>query len=338
MTRLDASGDVPGFTPGDADASAVALDEPRIGPRSVMLEPREVPLGGLRSMSVRRSLPQRSLPTIGHWCFVDRFGPQVTTMTVDPHPHIGLQTVTWPLSGEIRHRDSLESDVVLKPGALNLMTAGHGIAHSEHSVRPQTVMDALQLWVALPDDVRHGPPAFESHPALPSVELATVDGSRTHATVVMGTLAGVASPATTHSPLVGAQIDLAAGSSTVLPLDPRWEHGVLALDGDVTVADAHGDQLGSPARDAILYLGDGRDEVRLDSERGGRVFLLGGEPMRESLAMWWNFVGRSHEDIVEARRAWEDGDGRFAEVPGGRPRIPAPPLPHVRLTPRTRRL
>ncbi|MES1170905.1 MAG: pirin family protein, partial [Actinomycetota bacterium] len=113
---------------------------------------REVPLGGVRAMSVRRSLPPRGLPTVGAWCFLDRFGPQDVTMRVEPHPHMGLQTVTWPLSGEIRHRDTLGSDIVLRPGALNLMTSGEGIAHSEYSIGDEpTTLDALQPWVALPE-------------------------------------------------------------------------------------------------------------------------------------------------------------------------------------------
>nr|WP_239066618.1 pirin family protein [Demequina activiva] len=304
-----------------------------------MLEAREVPLGGLRAMSVKRSLPQRALPTIGAWCFVDRFGPQVTTMSVDPHPHTGLQTVTWPLTGEIRHRDSLESDVVLRPGALNLMTSGHGIAHSEHSVESASELDALQLWIALPESSRHGDHAFESHTDLPRVYLAAANGEPGSATVVMGTLAGVTSPATTHTPLVGAQIMVPAGSSVAVPLEPGWEHGVLAIDGDIAVSSEHGESLGEPQDSAILYLGTQRPSITVSSRDGARVFLLGGEPFPDALVMWWNFVGRDHDEIARAREDWEAKDARFGLVPGnGDTRIPAPPLPQVRLTPRTRRL
>src|SRR5690606_23255732 len=141
-------------------------------PRAVLLESREVPLGGVRAMHVRRSLPQRDLPLVGAWCFLDRFGPQRARMRVEPHPHIGLQTVTWPFIGEVRHRDSIGSDVVVRSGALNLMTSGAGISHSEYSVGDDEVpLDALQLWVALPDSRRHGPPAFERHEDLPVIEL-----------------------------------------------------------------------------------------------------------------------------------------------------------------------
>src|SRR5690242_14507821 len=153
----------------DADAPEVAQAAPACdGPRSLLLESREVPLGGVRAMEVHRTLPQRDLPTVGAWCFLDRFGPQVTTMRVEPHPHIGLQTVTWPFVGDVRHRDSVGSDVVVARGALNLMTSGAGISHSEYSVGDGAVpLDALQLWVALPESRRHGEPAFERHEELP---------------------------------------------------------------------------------------------------------------------------------------------------------------------------
>ncbi|WP_084103212.1 pirin family protein [Demequina sp. NBRC 110056] len=332
MTRLDAGSDVT-----DEVADDAASRDCRPGPRAILLEARDVPLGGLRAMTVRRALPQRALPTIGAWCFVDRFGPQVTTMTVDSHPHTGLQTVTWPLTGEARHRDSLGSHVVLQPGALNLMTAGHGIAHTEHSVTPDSLLDAIQLWVALPEQTRHGDAAFETHPALPQLTLPG-DGSDAHVTVVLGELAGVRSPATVHTPIVGAQVELPPGAAVPLPLDSAWEHGILHIDGDVEVIDHDGTPLGSPRDSAILYLGTDRSAVTLRTVDGARVFVLGGEPFPDDLVMWWNFVGRSHDEIAEARAGWESHDERFGIVPEAHGvRIPAPPLPAVRLTPRRRR-
>lgn len=325
MTRHDA---VPGaevVAPPSGPASR------RPGPMTLALEAREVPLGGLRAMSVRRSLPQRALTTIGAWCFLDRFGPQEAVMRVDPHPHIGLQTVTWPLAGEIRHRDGLGSDVVLRPGALNLMTSGHGIAHSEYSLgdEPQE-LDALQLWVALPEHARHGAPAFETHPSLPTLDL---DGGI--ATVIMGTFAGVTSPATTYTPIVGAQLALRPGARVRLPLEGAWEHGLVGIAGDVRVDDASG-PVGSPPPDGILYLGTDRSEVTVATDHGATVVLLGGEPFPDDLVMWWNFVGRDHAEIVAAHHDWNERMGRFAEVEGHDHRIPAPPLPHVRLMPRRR--
>ena len=151
----------------------------------------------------------------------------------------------------------------------------------------------------------------------------------------MGTLAGVSSPATTYSPLVGAQVRLAAGSRVGIPLDPAWEHAVVLLDGDLELPSL----AVRPPQDDLLYLGAQRDHIELASEGGALVLLLGGEPFEEELVMWWNFVGRTHEEIVEARGEWEAGSGRFGSVAGhGEVRIPAPPMPNVRLTPRSRRL
>jgi len=329
MTRYD--------DPGTTELVAGSEPATGLGPVAVILPGRDVPLGGLRAMTVTRSLPQRDLPTVGAWCFLDRFGPQQTTMRVEPHPHIGLQTVTWPLTGEVRHRDSLGSDVVLEPGALNLMTSGRGIAHSEYSLGDSAVdLDALQLWVALPESARHGAADFERHTSLPTVSLAATEGEDGSAVVVMGTFASEASPATTYTPIVGAQITIAAGSRIAVPLEAAWEHALVVLDGKATVHDAGGD-LATPQRGDLLYLGTGRSGVELASPDGARVFLLGGEPFADDLVMWWNFVGRSHEEIVEAWDDWEGRADRFGAVAGhGDVRIPAPPLPTVRLLPRRR--
>jgi len=298
-------------------------------------------------MNVQRALPQRALPTVGAWCFLDRFGPQLTTMRVEPHPHMGLQTVTWPLIGEVRHRDSLGSDVLLRAGQLNLMTAGSGVAHSEYSVGEGDVeLDALQLWIALPEHARWGARGFERHESLPTLTLPASVGGDAEATVIMGRLAGVVSPATTYSPLVGAQIRVAPGSRVRVPLEPTWEHALVLLDGDIQAlafdaVDALGDvdRDVRPGRNDLFYLGANRDHVELASKSGALVLLLGGEPFEEELVMWWNFVGRSHEEIVEARDEWDSRSSRFGMVDGhGDVRVPAPQMPTVRLTPRARRL
>jgi redox-sensitive bicupin YhaK (pirin superfamily) len=331
MTRLD---DAPPVAESPATESAVDCD----GPRALLLEAREVPLGGVRAMSVRRSLPQRELPMVGAWCFLDRFGPQEARMRVEPHPHIGLQTVTWPFLGEIRHRDGVGSDVVLRAGQLNLMTSGAGIAHSEYSVGEDAVpLDALQLWVALPETRRHGMPAFERHEELPTLTLPGLTGPDGHAIVVLGDLAGVASPATVHTPIVGAEVRIPAGGRVRLPLDPRWEHALVGVFGSAVV---HTGDAASTALDTthLLYLGLSRDTIEVDSADGATLFLLGGEPFETDIVMWWNFVGRSHDEIAQAREEWEAGAPRFAPVVGHGPeRIPAPPLPNVRLTTRRRR-
>ncbi|WP_217178594.1 pirin family protein [Streptomyces sp. AC495_CC817] len=309
-----------------------------IGRHRLVLEPREVPLGGVRNMNVLRVLPHRNLPTIGAWCFLDRFGPADTRMRVEPHPHIGLQTVTWPLVGEIRHRDSLGSDADLRRGQLNLMTAGNGISHSEYSIGDEPVpLDALQFWVVLPESARHGDGGFERHTDLPRLALPAADGEDAAATVVLGEFAGINSPATVHTPIVGAEIVVPAGTSVRLPLRDDWEHAVMLVEGDAAVA-------GHPmALNDVLYLGDSRDDVEVSSASGALLFLLGGEPFADEIVMWWNFAGRSHEEIVAARDDWEAESAgrspdRFGAVEGHDARIPAPPLPDVRLMPRGRRL
>lgn len=330
MTRLDTD-----------DAVATESAAEGSGPRTLLLEAREVPLGGVRAMSVRRALPQRDLPLVGAWCFLDRFGPQVTRMRVEPHPHIGLQTVTWPFVGDVRHRDTVGSDVLVRRGALNLMTSGAGIAHSEYSVGEDAApLDALQLWVALPESRRHGAPAFEQHAELPEIDLTAVTGDPGSATVVLGEFAGAASPATTYTPIAGAEIRVPAGSRLSLPLNPAWEYALMGVDGDAVVhADAE-PQPGIGVDDGhLLYLGTGRSAVEVSSPSGATLFLLGGEPFEDDIVMWWNFVGRSHEEIVIARDEWEAASDRFGHVVGHGPeRIPAPPLPAVRLTRRRRRV
>jgi redox-sensitive bicupin YhaK (pirin superfamily) len=309
--------------PAVTECRSVAGD----GATAELFEARSVPLGGIRGMRVDRLLPHRSLPTVGGWCFLDQFGPQRSDMTVLPHPHSGLQTVTWPLAGEIRHRDSLGGDVLVRPGQLNLMTAGHGIAHSEFSVGDAPLLHALQLWLALPADAAEIAPGFEQHVALPSYERGGL-----RATVLVGGLGDVVSPATVYTPLVGADVTLASGAAESVPLRRDFEHALLVVEGEVEVA---GRRL--PAG-PLLYLGTGRDTLSLAAgDHGARAMLLGGEPFPDELVMWWNFVGRSHEDIAAARAAWEAGD-RFGRVPGhGNDRIPAPALPGVRLRPRRRR-
>lgn len=304
-----------------------------IGERRIVLEPREVPLGGVRGMNVLRVLPHRNLPTIGAWCFLDRFGPADTRMRVEPHPHIGLQTVTWPLVGEIRHRDSLGSDADLRRGQLNLMTAGNGISHSEYSIGDDPIpLDALQFWVVLPETARHGAAGFERHTDLPQVSLRADEGDDATATVVLGEFTGTSSPATVHTPIVGAEIRIPAGARVRVPLRAGWEHGLMLVDGDAVVA-THG----MTAND-MLYLGDSRDAVEVSSAQGALLFLIGGEPFEDEIVMWWNFAGRTHEEIVEARTEWEAASARFGAVEGHDVRIPAPPLPDVRLMPRGRRI
>ncbi|MCP2168471.1 pirin family protein [Goodfellowiella coeruleoviolacea] len=296
------------------------------GPVTEFFPSRAVPLGGIRAVTVDRVLPQRGLPTVGAWCFLDQFGPQHADMRVLPHPHVGLQTVTWPLRGEIRHRDSVGSDVVVRPGQLNLMTAGRGIAHSEFSLGDTPLLHAVQLWVALPAERADIEPSFEQHLTLP---VFTVDNLR--ATVLMGALGDAVSPATAHTPLVGADLKVPAGTVTALPLRRDFEYAVLVIEGELEIAGVRA------AAGPLLYLGTGRDELTVGAVQDARAVLLGGEPFPDDLVMWWNFVGRDHDEIARARADWENRDARFGAVAGHDGlRIPAPELPNVRLTPRRR--
>lgn len=299
---------------------------------------RDVPLGGVRGVTVSRTLPQRGMPTVGAWCFLDSFGPAEPHMSVLPHPNIGLQTVTWPLAGVIRHRDSLGSDVLLRARELNLMTAGDGVAHSEFSWLGDADSDSeaksmrgLQLWVALPEDSRHGPALFEQHRELPQFSCDSL-----RVIVLFGELAGHRSPATVFTPIVGAEITASAGKSS-LPIKPDVEHAILLLDGELQI---DGETL---VPGPLAYLGAGRSELAVQVNEFARFVLIGGEPFTEDLLMWWNFVTRSQEEIETARADWQAQSARFPTVAGHRPDagseadwIPAPPLPTVKLTPRRR--
>ncbi|MEU5878893.1 pirin family protein [Spirillospora sp. NPDC047279] len=294
-----------------------------------LLQGRSVPLG--ESTEVRRLLPTLGRRMVGAWCFVDHYGPDDIVdrpgMQVPPHPHIGLQTVSWLLGGEVLHRDSLGSLQTLTPGTLGVMTAGHGIAHSEESPAAHSpLLHGAQLWVALPDGARATAPAWEFHGDLPVLE----DGG-TRTTVFMGEMAGARSAGTTFSPLVGADVTLAAGGGTRLPLEPDFEYAALTTLGAVNV---DGVDL---APGSLLYLGCGRSELQVSAASPGHLLLLGGEPFDEQIVMWWNFVARSGEEIGAARADWTNADARFGEVHGyAGDRLPAPPFPSTRLKPRGR--
>ena len=183
-----------------------------------VLEPREVPLGGPRALLVRRTLPQRRRSLIGAWCFVDSYGPtpmpKPRAMDTPPHPHTGLQTVSWLYAGEIEHRDSTGAHALITPGQVNLMTAGNGIQHSEVSTANAADIHGVQLWIALPDRSRGVAPFFERFVTEPF----TLDDAVIR--VFVGELAGHGSDVTGFTRLVGAQLDLPAGGSLTLPVDP----------------------------------------------------------------------------------------------------------------------
>lgn len=297
-------------------------------PASVLLPGHDVPLG--RYTTVRRLLPQRPRRMVGAWCFVDHFGPDDVAgrpgMQIPPHPHTGLQTVTWLAEGEILHRDSLGSVQPIVPGQLNLMTSGHGIAHSEQSPPEHPpVMHGLQLWVALPESARHGEPRFEHHDELPRVGAGDA-----RITVVVGEYGAARSPARMASPIVGAEIAVDGAAPVGLTLREDFEYALLAMSGQVRL---DGVEL-SPG--GLLYLGDGRSVATVTTDGPARLFLLGGEPFDEPLVMWWNFVARSHEELVAARDDWAAGR-RFGVVSGcDDDPLPAPQMPTTRIKARDR--
>jgi len=265
---------------------------------------------------------------VGPWCFLDRFDAsrlgRPPAMDVPPHPHIGLQTVTWLFGGEVLHRDSLGSSQRIRPGELNLMTAGRGIAHSEESSGAgAAALGGLQLWTALPGGEAGVAPLFDHHGDLPRW---TAGGAE--AIVLMGQSGGAVSPARTFSPVVGAEIRLRSQRAAI-PLDPSFEHAIYVVEGSLTIEGAR------VAPDVLAYLGLGRGEIEVAGDAGAIAFLLGGEPFPEEILMWWNFVARTDAEMDSARRDWAAG-ARFGTV-GGYPgrRLEAPPYsPHPRAAPR----
>lgn len=272
--------------------------------------------GAVGGSEVRRILPRRTRRTVGAWCFADHFGPTETMFAVGPHPHTGLQTVTWLLDGELLHRDSLGSEQLIRPGQLNLMTAGRGVSHSEERTT-QVTGHGVQLWVAQPDDTRNGDPAFEHHAELPEVDLGGATAS-----LLVGELAGERSPARADTHHMGVQLTL--HRSVSFELSPDDEHALFPLDGPVFLADERL-VVGEAA-----YLGPGRSEITLDGEPGSRILLIGGTPWEDRITMWWNFVGRSRDEMDAAFVDWQDRHERFGTVDSPLERIDAPNPPWSR--------
>ena len=310
----------------------------------MLIEPRTVKLTTRTGVEVRRTLPHAKLKMIGAWCFVDHFGPtrQTDGMVVASHPHTGLQTATWLIDGHIEHRDSIGSVQLIEPGQLNLMTAGYGISHSEISLADTQLLHAVQLWIALPKGSIDVAPEFEHQSDLPKLSL--VQGNETGpfgidapatATVLAGEFLGHRAKTKIFSPLLGVELRLKAGTTIDMPLRANFEHGLLAVEGELLI-----NQTAMPVS-GLEFLERGASSVRISA--GGKdaiLLLLGGEPFEEKIVMWWNFIGRSHADIVAAREQWNAHDaapqdgrfGHFADNIGGW--LPAPELPNVTLTPR----
>jgi redox-sensitive bicupin YhaK (pirin superfamily) len=291
-----------------------------IGASHEQLQPypgRDVRLGDLR---ILRALPVKGRRLIGPWCFLDRFGPLTFStgapMDVAPHPHMGLQTVTWLLDGEVVHDDSLQQEALLRPGGVNVMTSGGAIAHAERTPAENTGrLNGVQLWTALPESERHGAASFQHLADVPAIEFP---GGI--ARVFSGALGNATSPARHFSPLIGADLQVHPRETLTVPLRRDHEHALLVLNGDTAL---HKQEL---RPDTLYYLGTQREEIAITSATGSRVLLIGGVPFGETILMWWNFVARTPEEIRQARADWE-AHRRFGDVPAYRgPRLAAPDL------------
>ena len=272
----------------------------------------------LGQFTVRRVLPARQRSMVGPFIFVDQFGPAQLDlgagMDVRPHPHINLATVTWLFEGAIDHRDSLGTFSTIRPGQVNLMTAGRGIVHSERSPdaerRGGPKLYGMQTWLALPDGREEIDPAFEAITELPVIE----DGRAT-AIVIMGELWGERAPTTIHAATIYAEIVLGAGGAIPLE-DDADERAVMLVGGDASV-DGH-----ALKEFELAVLQPGRD-MTLASKGGARVMLMGGEAFATERHAWWNFVSSSRDRIEQAKEDWREQ--RFDKVPGDEEeRIPLP--------------
>ena len=258
-------------------------------------------------LTIRRALPHHDRKTIGAWCFLDHFGPLDLTksngLRIGPHPHIGLQTFTYPLAGEILHRDSLGSVQKIQPHEVNLMTAGKGISHSEESL-PDTLLHGVQLWIALPDEARHIDPNFTHYAKIPTI---TFDNLRIN--ILAGEFSETISPVKVYSPLVGLELHALTDTTTILPLNPNFEYGILPLIGAVEAAGQSIDI------DTLLYSACEQSNLPIQMKKGSRVLIIGGEPFKEDILIWWNFVARTKAEMAEAVNAWNDHT-EFGEVTG----------------------
>lgn len=257
---------------------------------------------------IKRALPSRQKRMIGAWCFLDHAGPvdfsQGDGLDVGPHPHIGLQTFTWMIEGTLMHTDSIGSKQLIRPRQVNLMTAGQGISHTEVAPNTETKMHAAQLWIALPDDKLNMPPQFDHYPELPIVEKDHIEF-----TVLVGDFLGKHSPVKVHTELVGIDFYAKESTKSVIPLNPKYEYGFLALEGDAVV---NGHTLNS---DNMVVLEPGISQIEIDLPKGSRLLLIGGEPFESPILLWWNLVGRTQEELKKATEQWINHDPRFGTIP-----------------------
>jgi redox-sensitive bicupin YhaK (pirin superfamily) len=279
-----------------------------------VIVPRARDLG---DFEVRRALPAPKRQMVGPFIFFDQVGPAefITGQGVDirPHPHIGLATVTYLYQGKFHHRDSLGTDQWIEPGAVNLMTAGHGITHSERidgeMLKQPYTLAGIQTWIALPKDAEDDAPAF-AHAA--KSDLPLLEGEGKHLRLILGTAYGEAAPVSTPSPMFYADALLQPHAKLPMP-DDHEDRGAYVVDGSVTIA---GDVF-EKGRMMIFRPGDAVSMTA--GAQGARVMILGGDTLEGPRHIWWNFVASSKERIEEAKEAWRQGDwqhGRFQLPPG----------------------
>lgn len=290
-------------TPQVFDSRECCILSPKLN--SQRMKTRTAQVGD--NITIRRALPHRDRKTIGAWCFLDHFGPldlkHTQGLRIGPHPHMGLQTFTYPLTGEILHRDSLGSKQKIQPGQVNLMTAGKGISHAEESV-PDSILHGVQLWIALPNAVRHMEPNFIHYENLPFLKIDNL-----HINLLAGELKNVISPVKLYSPLIGLEINAIEDSVFFLPLNSKFEYGILPLINDIEIENQVIDL------DTLLYLPCGQSEIPLRVQKGSRALIIGGEPFGEDILIWWNFVARTKEEMIQATQAWNN-HAAFGEVDG----------------------
>ncbi len=274
---------------------------------------------------VARLLPQRDRRLIGAWCFLDhagpaRFAPGEPGLHVGPHPHTSLQTFTWMIAGTVMHRDSLGYEQIIRPGQVNLMTAGYGISHTEDSPEGERDLHAAQLWIALPHAYRDVPPRFDHYPELPRFRLGGLD-----ATLLIGRYADHEAPTLSYSLLLGMDLVWSSAAAQRVTLDPAFEYGILPLEGALRI---DGERIET---DELAYLGISRAETEIETLGTGRALLIGGAPLEEEITIWWNFVGHSRTAIEQAQRDWNARDARFGDVTNAQGRrLEPPPIPWAR--------
>lgn len=256
---------------------------------------------------IKRAIPQRELRNVGHWIFLDHAGPtkfsEGENVDIGAHPHIGLQTFTWMLEGEMIHNDSLDSHQIIRPYQINLMTGGKGIVHTELSHPDSHALHLAQLWIALPKNKENIEPDFKHYPTIPFI-----DHKDHEIYVLVGEFNNQISPVEMHSPLSAIDIKAKEDTTIVIPLNSAFEYGLLPLEGEVNLEN---NELND---NALAFISAGTESITITLKKESRILLIGGEPVDRPPLMWWNFVAWEQETIEEALKDWENHSDRFPPV------------------------